>query len=184
MHFVILYATIEGQTRKIATHIAALLKANHHSCEMIDATDDEKTIELIDVDGVFVCAPVHVGSFPKAINRLLRRERSKLMAIPTAFVSVSMAVASGDKADAADIDYIVHTLSEDTNWWPVVTHNAAGALKYTEYDYFKKWMMKRISRKSNGPTDTSQDYEFTDWDALDKFALQFVSDVPALKSKI
>ena len=106
------------------------------------------------------------------------------MAFPGAFVSVSLAMASDDKSDAAEIDKIVHRLSEDTGWWPVVTHNAAGALKYSEYDYFKKWMMKRISKKSDGPTDTTQDYEFTDWDALDEFVLQFANDVPMLKSKI
>ncbi len=184
MHFILIYASIEGQTRKITTNIETFLKAHHHSSDIVDATDDEKTLNLIDVDGVIVCAPVHTGSFPKAVNRLLKRQHSKLMALPGAFVSVSLAMASDDKSDAAEIDKIVHSLSEDTGWWPVVTHNAAGALKYSEYDYFKKWMMKRISKKSDGPTDTSQDYEFTDWDALEKFVLQFVHDAPALKSKI
>lgn len=184
MHIALIFASIEGQTRKIATHIEALLKANHHSADICDAADDEGAFDFIDVDGVIVCAPVHVGSFPKAVNRLLKRHHSKLMAYPGAFVSVSLAMASEDKSDAAEIDKIAHGLSEDTGWWPVVTHNAAGALKYTEYDYFKRWMMKRISKKSDGPTDTSQDYEFTDWDALDKFVLQFVNDVPMLKSKI
>ena len=81
------------------------------------------------------------------------------MAYPGAFVSVSLAAASDDKSEVKEIDKIVHALSEDTGWWPVATHNAAGALKYIEY-------------------------EFTDWDALDKFVLQFVGDTPALKNKI
>lgn len=184
MHFLLIYASIEGQTRKIAAHIEKLLKANHHSSDAINATDDIEFPDLVDVDGVIVCAPVHVSSFPKAINRVLEEKHSKLMAFPGAFVSVSMAVASGEQSDAAEIDKIVHELSEDTNWWPVVTHNAAGALKYLAYDFFKKWMMRRIAEKSGGPTDTSQDYEYTDWDELDKFILQFAQDVPALKSKI
>jgi menaquinone-dependent protoporphyrinogen oxidase len=30
--------------------------------------------------------------------------------------------------------------------------------------------MKTITRRRGGPTDTSQDYEYTDWDAVDRFA--------------
>jgi menaquinone-dependent protoporphyrinogen oxidase len=29
--------------------------------------------------------------------------------------------------------------------------------------------MKRIARKAGAPTDTSRDYQFTDWAALDRF---------------
>ena len=29
--------------------------------------------------------------------------------------------------------------------------------------------MKRIARKAGAPTDTSRDFEFTDWAALDRF---------------
>jgi menaquinone-dependent protoporphyrinogen IX oxidase len=35
--------------------------------------------------------------------------------------------------------------------------------------------MKTISRRAGGPTDTSRDYEFTDWVALDQFVLDRVS---------
>ena len=54
-------------------------------------------------------------------------------------------------------------------------HNAAGALKYVEYDYFKRWMMKRIAEEEDGPTDTSRDHELTDWPALDEFVDAFVN---------
>lgn len=184
MHIALIYASIEGQTRKIATHIAELLDAKHNSSLLIDASDVTNTLELSNVDCVIVCAPVHVSNFPKSVVRLLQREHIQLMAVPGAFVSVSMAVASDEESSSAEIDKIVHGLCEDTGWWPVVTHNAAGALKYLEYDFFKKWMMQRISKKSGGPTDASQDYEYTNWKKLDEFVLQFVKDVPVLKSKI
>lgn len=184
MHFVLIYASIEGQTRKIAHHIEGHLKDRHHSTITIDTTDDEASIDLTDVDGVIACAPVHTGSFPKSLVRRLSREHSALMAFPGAFVSVSLAVASDDKSEVDSIEKIVHELSEKTGWWPVMTHHAAGALKYLEYDYFKRWMMKRISKKSNGPIDTTQDYEFTDWDALDRFIDQFSNDLPVLRNKI
>jgi menaquinone-dependent protoporphyrinogen oxidase len=35
--------------------------------------------------------------------------------------------------------------------------------------------MKRIARKEGGPTDTSRDYEYTDWEAVDRFADAFAA---------
>jgi menaquinone-dependent protoporphyrinogen oxidase len=50
----------------------------------------------------------------------------------------------------------------------------AGALVYSKYSFFTKLIMKTISRRAGGPTDTSRDYEFTDWVALDRFVLDRV----------
>jgi menaquinone-dependent protoporphyrinogen IX oxidase len=38
--------------------------------------------------------------------------------------------------------------------------------------------MKRISAHSGGPTDTSGEYEFTDWDAVDHFATELAHGLP------
>ena len=35
-------------------------------------------------------------------------------------------------------------------------------------------IMKRIARKAGGPTDTSHDYEFTDWLAIDRFVMNLI----------
>jgi menaquinone-dependent protoporphyrinogen IX oxidase len=40
--------------------------------------------------------------------------------------------------------------------------------------FLKRWIMKRIAQKAGGGTDTSKDYEYTDWQALDKFARDFI----------
>jgi menaquinone-dependent protoporphyrinogen oxidase len=37
--------------------------------------------------------------------------------------------------------------------------------------------MRRISRKEGGDTDTSRDYEYTDWAAVDRFAAEFADEV-------
>jgi menaquinone-dependent protoporphyrinogen oxidase len=37
--------------------------------------------------------------------------------------------------------------------------------------------MKRIARGATGDTDTSRDYEYTDWDAVETFARDFVAFV-------
>jgi menaquinone-dependent protoporphyrinogen oxidase len=35
--------------------------------------------------------------------------------------------------------------------------------------------LRRIAAKEGGPVDTSQDYEFTDWAALDEFTMDFLA---------
>jgi menaquinone-dependent protoporphyrinogen oxidase len=37
--------------------------------------------------------------------------------------------------------------------------------------------MRYIAWREGGPTDTSRDYEFTDWNAVRQFALEVASDV-------
>jgi menaquinone-dependent protoporphyrinogen oxidase len=39
-------------------------------------------------------------------------------------------------------------------------------------------MIKMISRRTGGPTDTSRDYDFTDWSAVAEFARQFGGLLP------
>jgi len=43
-------------------------------------------------------------------------------------------------------------------------------LRYSRYDPITRWIMKKIAAKEGGPTDTSRDYELTDWEAVDHFA--------------
>ena len=53
----------------------------------------------------------------------------------------------------------------------------AGALPYTRYNFLVRFVMRRISKAEGGDTDTSRDYEYTDWAAVDRFAVEFVEDV-------
>ena len=54
-------------------------------------------------------------------------------------------------------------------------HHVAGAFRYTEYDFFKRWALKYIAWHKGAPTDTSRDYELTDWEDLARFVDGFVS---------
>ena len=51
--------------------------------------------------------------------------------------------------------------------------HCAGALKYTQYDFFKRWMLKRIAAAEGGPIDTKHDYELTNWTEIKCFVDDF-----------
>ncbi|WP_193178162.1 flavodoxin domain-containing protein [Oricola nitratireducens] len=184
MRILIAYATIEGQTRKIVQHMRSLLEDDGHSIQLADAISGDDVPKADDFDAVIIAAPVHVGAFPAPLRRFVKAHAETLMARPGAFVSVSLSAASSDKSEVEEIADIVEKFSKETGWWPVSIHHAAGALKYTEYDFFRRWMLKRIAEKEGGPVDTSLDHEFTDWVALDAFVRTFVKEAPGVAGKI
>ena len=46
----------------------------------------------------------------------------------------------------------------------------AGRLAYTQYGLLMRFIMKRIARQHGAPTDTTRDYEFTNWDEVARLA--------------
>lgn len=184
MRVLLVFATVEGQTRKIANHIAGRLSGSGHDVDLIDAADVKTAPSADAFDAAIIAAPVHVGTYPAPLRRFIKTNEETLMARPGAFVSVSLSAAIEDDSEAGELAEIAEKFSKETGWWPVSVHQAAGALKYTEYDFFRRWMLKRISVKEGGPSDTTRDYEFTDWVALDKFVDGFIAQAPNVAGKI
>lgn len=60
--------------------------------------------------------------------------------------------------------------SDLTGWSPTETASFAGALQYLEYDFMTRLAMRLMMKRDHHPTDTSQDYEYTDWGQVDHFA--------------
>ena len=56
-----------------------------------------------------------------------------------------------------------------------------GALAYSRYGRFTRWIIRRIARSKNLGTDTSRDYEYTDWRAVDAFARHFIAPASAVR---
>ena len=65
----------------------------------------------------------------------------------------------------------------ETGWKPSRTFPVAGALSYSKYNPLVRFIMKRIARKEGAPTDTSRDYELTNWPAVDRFTREIAEGV-------
>ena len=63
MRILLVYATVEGQTRKIATHVAERLSGSGHDITLIDATNAKAAPAADSFDASILLAPVHVGTF-------------------------------------------------------------------------------------------------------------------------
>jgi menaquinone-dependent protoporphyrinogen oxidase len=66
----------------------------------------------------------------------------------------------------------------ETGWRPQRVETIAGALVYTQYNVFIRHMMKLIvKRQGRTELDTSHDYDFTDWDGVERFAREFTANI-------
>jgi len=168
MIILVAYATVEGQTAKIAGRIAAQIEMHGHQVVLADLAQPGFALPGR-IDGAFLCAPIHLGNYPSAFVQFVAIWKPSLVALPTALVTVSLAIAGADAEERAEALAYPQKLAKKTGWKADHEYHAAGALKYLEYDFFKRWMLRRIARKEGGPVDTSKDYELTDWAALDRF---------------
>ena len=82
--------------------------------------------------------------------------------------------ASKDDAEAKQRaeGYIQELLSE-TSWFPDMAASFAGAIKFTKYGFVRRRLMRSIAGREGFPTDTSTDYEFTNWNSVGHFAEDF-----------
>lgn len=166
----IVYATREGQTQKIAERIATDIRAQGHAAELVDAEVAKPALDLARYDAIVVGAPIHAGGYPRSIVRFVREHRSVLEHLQSAFFSVGLAVASRTTDGIAETQPLIDAFIEKTGWRPAHVELIAGALPYSKYNLFIRIVMKRIAKSAGGDTDTSKDYEYTNWDEVDRFA--------------
>lgn len=177
MGVLVLYSTVEGHTRKIAEAVARQFENDGHEVALT-ATSDPGYCDPGTFDAAILLAPIHMGNYPPDFVRYIQNWKASLNAVPNALITVSLAIASKNEDEREEAMSFPAKLAEQTGWNPLERHHAAGALKYLEYDFFKRWIMRRIAAAEGGPVDTSKDYELTDWAALSAFITGFEAHLP------
>ena len=174
----IVYATREGQTRRIAEHIASQLRASHVDVDVFDVNVLVSPIDWSRYATACVAASVHAGHHEREMIAFVTRNRDELAHLEAIFLSVTLSEAGAEDPQApperrsqaaADAQRMIDVFTEETGWRPARALPVAGALAYSRYNFIIRFVMKRIARKNGAPTDTSRDYELTDWAALDRF---------------
>ncbi|HXX31955.1 MAG TPA: flavodoxin domain-containing protein [Myxococcaceae bacterium] len=171
----IVYATREGQTEKIAQRIATVLRARGHVAELLDVDHAGRRPDLGRFGAIVVGSPVRAQGYLRSIVRFARENRELLGRVPSAFFSVGLAVLSKKSDGRAQTLAIVDKFVERTGWRPQHVELIAGALPYSKYNFLIRYVMRRISASEGGDTDTSRDYEYTDWKAVEAFASDFIA---------
>ncbi|MBE0622783.1 MAG: menaquinone-dependent protoporphyrinogen IX dehydrogenase [Burkholderiales bacterium] len=168
----LLYASIEGQTALIAERMAHTLRETGHSVDMVPADADPARLDPTAYDGVIIGASIHYGNHPAFLRTLVRRLRGALEARPNAFFSVSLS-AGGPRPKPAAAQRYIDKFLRKTGWQPQLVASFAGAVRYSLYGPIKRRVMIVFVGLGGGETDTSRDYEYTDWAAVERFAGEF-----------
>jgi menaquinone-dependent protoporphyrinogen oxidase len=174
-HILIVYGTTDGHTRKIAQVLAENLRARRCSVDVVDAAGSLWRLNPEGYDGVIVAASVHVGDYQRAVARWVRHYAPMLNEMPTAFLSVCLAVREKNPEAREEIVRVMDRFLSRCCWHPTIAKLVGGALLYTRYGWLKRHMMKRIVAKAGGDTDTTRDFEYTDWEDLRNFTQDFAT---------
>lgn len=172
----IIYATTEGQTRKIAKGIRDRFLELGWKTRLYDAVDHPDADALDGVDAVILAGSIHVHHFQTSLAHFAKENAARLNSIPSAFCAVSLS-AVGDKDEKDGASQCAQSFAEETGWQPTMVHHAAGALMFTKYDFFRTWIMKRIAKEHDLEMHGRDDVEFTDWDEIAKFVDGFANDI-------
>jgi len=179
------YATREGQTKRIAEHIAGNLRRRGFDVDVRNLADKPE-LDLCAYSAVVLAASVHIGRHEPEMRTFVKQHLAQLDALPAAFLSVTLSEAGAERMTAteeerawfaADVQKVIDAFFEETGWHPNRVKPVAGALLYTKYNFLVRFIMKRIARKTGGGTDTARDYEYTNWAALDRFVDEFCLEI-------
>ena len=181
MRTLVLYATEEGQTEKIAHRILDGLAQHNIPSDLHNIADESVTPALDAYDAVVIGSPMHFSHYDSQLADYLTEYQSVLNEIPSAFFSVSLGILSDEKSERAEIEQITEKYLIDVGWRPEIKRHFGGALAYSKYGWFKRQMMYWIAKRGGAKTDTRYDYEFTDWPQVDEFVDEFVAFTESCK---
>ena len=179
-HIGIYFASKHGQTQKIANYIGQLFRLERAEVEIVDlGRSSESLPSVLGFDTVLIGSPVYQQRYPREVVRFVRENRDKLRHVPsTGFFSVSLAATPQNAEAYAESLGPVRRFLDDVAWSPQWIASFPRALNYLEYNPFLRWIMKKISAKEHGPTDTRHDYYLTRWNEVAQFAMDFYNDAP------
>jgi menaquinone-dependent protoporphyrinogen oxidase len=168
---VIVYATQQGHTLRVAQRVADGICAAGHTASVARV---EEAPDVGRFDAAIVGAPVHMGRFAPPVVAYAHAQAAALRNVPSGFFSISLTAAQDDGASRAAIDSYLRTFQEETGWRPDVIASFAGALPYTRFGLVHRAMMRQVAAQGGLDTDDRHDHVYTDWDAVGGFVEAFL----------
>ena len=174
----VVYATNHGHTAKIVERLSAAMRAEGLEVDLREVAHaaDAKPGRY---DVVVVAGSVHQQHHQKEVAAWVTDRREALADVASLFISVSLTVVEDSEESRSVTQRCIDDFCEQTGWTPGRIEPIAGALQYREYDFFTRQLMRLLMKKMGHPTDTSHDYDYTDWDAVDRLGRELAHSVKA-----
>ncbi len=163
----IIYSSTDGHTKTICERITNF--SNDKEMVKIISLNEVSKLEISKFDKIIIGASIRYGKHSKELYKFIRSNKNILDRKSTTFFSVNVVARKSEKNTPETNPYIRKFL-KISNWSPKKIAVFAGKVDYPKYGLFDRYIIKFIMFITNGPTDTSKSYEFTDWSKVDNFA--------------
>jgi menaquinone-dependent protoporphyrinogen oxidase len=164
------YSTVDGQTLKICQRLQQRFASMGHAADLVaigPATDTD--LDLAAFDQIVIGASIRYGKHRPEVYRFIETHHALLERKPSAFFSVNVVARKPGKNTPESNPYI-RTFRRTTRWVPGVIAVFAGKIDYQRYGVLDRQVIRLIMWLTHGPTDPQACVEFTDWQAVDRFA--------------
>ncbi len=177
MPVMIAFATIEGQTGKIARFAESEVRKAGHDVVVVDVTDESVPVDFENINMVILAAPVHERRHPKKFELFLAAKRRDLEVRRTLLLSVSLSAAFPEGLEEAN-EYVVE-MRMRTKFSPDREALVAGAVRTSHYDYFASQVVRHVVMRGRDYDADAGEHEFTDWQRLASSITEFLSEESA-----
>ncbi|MGB3280322.1 MAG: flavodoxin domain-containing protein [Pseudorhodobacter sp.] len=164
MKVLIVFETVEGQTRKVVDFLAKQLRSAGHDLQLLNTEDRLRSLSFNGFDRAVLAAPVHERRHPKNFEAFVSANRSELKVRPTLLISVSLKAAFPEGLEEAQ-DYVTE-MEMRTGFEPSREVLVAGAVRTSSYGYYERQIVQNVALAGHDIELTEGEREFTDWKAL------------------
>ena len=162
----IIHSSVDGHT----THICERIRTVRNDLDIdIISLSKTKNISLNKYEMIVIGASIRYGKYRKELFEFIEKNLNVIHSKKNAFFSVNVVARKAEKNSTDTNPYIEKFLLK-TSWKPKIIDVFAGKIEYPKYNLFDRSIIKFIMWMTNGPTDTSKNFEFTDWSKVEKFA--------------
>lgn len=171
--YLVAFVSREGQTEKVAHHIARRIEDDGSLVRLIDVRAHETEAGADDCDGMVITGSMHRGRFDPELSAFIMRHSEALRRCPSAFLPVSLSAASHEESERSAVDEIAQSYLAELGWMPDVVYHVAGAVHDRQLNAFERMVIHAIVDSKGVERHPSGDTELTDWAALDAFIRSF-----------
>lgn len=167
---VFVFASHDGQTRKIAKHLTSGLEERGTSVSLFDLGEERPSEAVLETACVIVAlGPIRYGYPLRTVDRFLQIHEGLFSSKPLVLFLVNLVARKKEKRTPEGNVYLRRWI-EKRKLSPALASAIAGKLDYPSYGWFDRFMIRFIMTLTKGPTDPKACIEFTDWAQVDELA--------------
>ena len=164
--YLLIFSSVDGQTKKICDRLHLNLKNNYNS--KVASLEDAEAEELSSYDFIIIGASIRYGKHRSNLYKFIKKNISILEKKNNAFFTVNV-VARKENKSTPDTNPYMQKFLKTSEWRPKNLAVFAGKIEYKKYNFFDKHIIRFIMWLTKGPTNTKESYDFTNWKNVDNF---------------